>query len=143
MSEKKRKAYYRLFKSLSVIISCAFPIWAICEKFPLWKVHYGTTHSIGVGSILAIIVILIIFRKSVFEYIRDKLKITHAPPLAVWLVLIAICYVFIFIGNFLKDMTIILWMGLIGCAIGTVLTFIAENKFGGKEGEKEKVNGTN
>lgn len=143
MSEKKRKAYYSLFKSLSVIISCAFPLWAIYEKFPMWTANHGTTRTIGVGAILAIIVVLIIFRKSVFGYMRDKLNLTHAPPLAVWLVLVVISYVLIYIGNFLKDVTIILWMGLLGCAIGTVLTFIAENKFGKKEDEKEKVNGTN
>lgn len=135
MSERKRKTLYWLFKILSIVISCALPIWAICEKYPLWKTAYGQTHSIGVGGVLAIIVLLIIFRKAVFGFIKDKLKITHAPPLAVWLVLIAISYVLIFVGNFLKDLTIILWMGLIGCAIGTLLTFIAENKFGNKENE--------
>lgn len=133
MSERKRKTLYWLFKILSIVISCALPIWAICEKYPLWKTAYGTTHSIGVGGILVLIVLLIIFRKSVFGFIKDKLKITHAPPLAVWLVLIIMSYVLVFIGQFMYDMVIILWMGLIGCAIGTLLTFIAENKFGKKE----------
>lgn len=136
MSEKKRKLYYSLFKILSIIISCAFPIWAICEKYPLWKTICGETHSIGVGSILVLIVILIIFRKAVFDFIRDKLKITHAPPLAVWIALVIVSYILVFVGKFAQDMVTVFWMGLVGCAIGTVLTFIAENKFG-----KEKENG--
>ena len=138
MSERKRKTFYLLFKVLSIIISCALPIWAICEKYPLWETVYGTTHSIGVGGILALIVIIIVFRRAVFRFIKDKLKITHAPPLAVWLILIALSYILVFIGQFMYDMVIILWMGFIGCAIGTFLTFIAENKFGKKENEDGK-----
>ena len=133
MSEQKSKALYWLFKVLSIVIACAFPVWAIYEKFPLWKTTYGTTHSIGVGTVLAVIVLTIIFRTTVVNFIKEKLKITHAPPLAVWLIMIAISYVLIFIGKFLEDLTMVLWMGLIGCAIGTVLTIIAEHKFGKKE----------
>lgn len=133
MSEKKRKRLYNLFKALSIIISCALPIWAICEKYPIWKTVYGSTHSIGVGGILALIVITIVFRRAVFGFIKEKLKITHAPPLAVWLILLAITYVLVFIGQFMLDMVTVLWMGLIGCAIGTLLTAIAEHKFGEKE----------
>lgn len=138
MSEKKRKRLYGLFKTLSVLIACALPVWAIIERFPIWKTNYGQHHSIGVGGILVIIVLLIIFRKAVFNFLKEKLKITHAPPLAVWLVLIAISYVLVFVGQFLMDMVVILWMGFIGSAIGTLLTFIAENKFGEK---KENDNG--
>lgn len=141
MTEKNRKKFYWLFKSLSVFISCALPVWAICEKFPMWKTHYGTTHTIGVGGVLAIVVVLIVFRKSVFAFIRDKLNVTHAPPLAVWLVLMAISYTLIYVGDFLTDVTIILWMGLIGCAIGTFLTYIAENVFGKKTEADDGKNG--
>jgi cadmium resistance protein CadD (predicted permease) len=136
MSEKKRKTFYWLFKALSVLIACALPVWAIMERFPVWKTMYGKTHSIGVGGILVIIVLAIIFRTTVFNFIRDKLKITHAPPLAVWLILIAIAYVLVFIGQFLQDVVIVLWMGLIGCSAGTVLTFIAEHKFDDKKEEE-------
>lgn len=141
MTEKNRKTFYWLFKVLSVMISCALPVWAIYEKFPIWKTHYGTTHTIGVGGVLAIMVVLIVFRKAVFAYLRDRLNITHAPPLAVWLVLMAISYALIFVGDFLKDVTTILWMGLIGCAIGTILTFIAENAFGKKNEVDDGKNG--
>lgn len=133
MSETKRKTFYWLFKILSIVVSCALPIWAICEKYPIWNTMYGTTHSIGVGGILALLVIVIVFRKAVFGFIKDKLKITHAPPLAVWLILIAMSYILVFIGQFMYDMVIILWMGFIGSAVGTFLTFIAERKFGNKE----------
>lgn len=105
-------------------------MWAIAEKFPLWTTTYGKAHTIGIGSVFSVIVILIVFRQSVFNFLRDKLNLTHAPPLAVWLVLIAISYVLVFIGHFMRDLVAVLWMGLIGCAIGTLLTYIAERKFG-------------
>lgn len=135
MTEQNRKKFYWIFKGLSILISCALPIWAIYEKFPLWKTTYGTTHTIGVGGVLAIMVVLVIFRRTVFDFFKDKLNITHAPPLAVWLVMMVVSYTFIFVGDFLRDVTVVLWMGLIGCAIGTFMTYIAENVFGKDTGD--------
>jgi Na+-driven multidrug efflux pump len=53
--------------------------------------------------------------------------------MVIWLVLLIISYVLIYINNFIKDLTVVFFMGLVGCAIGTVLTYIAENKFGEKK----------
>ena len=128
MTETKRKTLYWIFKLASILISCALPIWAISEKFPIWTEKHGTTHSIGIGFVLVIIVILIVFRRTVFNYIKDHFDLKHAPPLMVWLVMLVISYVFIYLGEVMRDMTTVLWMGLIGCAIGTVLTYIS-NKF--------------
>jgi hypothetical protein len=137
MTEKKRKNLYWTFKIASVLVSCALPIWAICAKFPIWTEQSGAGHSAGAGLILMGIVVLIVFRKTVFDFIRDHFKIQHAPPLLIWLVLIIISYTFIYIASALKDMNTIFWMGFIGCAIGTLLTFIGENCFGKKEDKDE------
>lgn len=128
MSETKRKILYWIFKLASILISCALPVWAICEKFPIWTEKHGTTHSIGIGFVLIIIVVLIVFRRTVFDYIKDRFDLKHAPPLMVWLVLLVVSYIFVYLGEVMRDMTTVLWMGLIGCAIGTVLTYIS-NKF--------------
>ena len=93
MSDSKRQTFYWLFKIVSVLIACALPIWAIWEKFPIWTYNYGTTRSVGVGGILVLIVILVIFRRAVFKFITDKLKLRHAPPLVIWLVLLIISYI--------------------------------------------------
>lgn len=135
MSEKKRKSLYWSFKALSVIVSCAFPIWAILERYPLWIVSHGKSQSIGAGGILTAVVLFVIFRKSVFKFLRDRCKIQHAPPIVIWVVMIAISYAMMFVSKFLADITPIFWMGLIGCAIGTLLTAIAENRFGRKKVE--------
>lgn len=137
LNPKQRKVLYWIFKIIGVAVSCLFPIWAICEKFPLWVEKNGAGSSIGVGAILILVVLLIIFRRTIFDYIRDKIDLKHAPPLAVWLVFLVISYMLVFLGNFMQDMTTVFWMGLLGCAIGTVFTFIAENKFSEKEEEEQ------
>lgn len=133
LTDKKRNKLYWLFKVGGVLISCLLPVWAICEKFPIWKTVHGMGRSVGVGAILILIVIAIVFRKSVFNFFSEKLKLNHAPPIMVWLILLIVSYLLIYLGRFLMDLNTVLWMGLIGCAIGTLLTFIAENYFGQKE----------
>lgn len=138
MPEKKCKIKYWILKVLSVLISCGLPIYAVWEHFPIWTVSHGTAHSIGAGGIICMIVLVIIFRKAVFNYFKDKMKLNHAPPLVVWLVMLIVSYVLLYISKFIQDLTTVFWMGLVGCAIGTVLTYIAENWYGKK---KEDTNG--
>ena len=130
MSTTKRKVSYLIFKFFGVFISCFLPIWAICEKFPIWTTKYGSSQSIGAGGILILIVLLVVFRKTVFQFLLDRLNLKHAPPIVVWLVMLIVSYVLVYIGNFMRDLTIVFWMGLIGCSIGTLFTFIAESRFG-------------
>lgn len=127
MKRPKNNALYWLFKILSVIVSCAFPLWAIYERFPVWVVIHGRPHSIGTGGILMLFVLLIICRKSVFGFLRDKLKLRYAPPILVWFILIILSYTMVYVAKFLHDITIVFWMGFVGCLIGAALTFVAEN----------------
>lgn len=139
MTETKRKITYWILKILSIIVSCGLPIYAVCEHFPVWRDTHGTVRSIGAGGIICLIVIVIIFRKSVFNFIRDRLKLEHAPPLAIWLAMLIVAYVLRYINQFILDLTTVFWMGLVGCAIGTLITFVAENKYGKKkEGETDE-----
>lgn len=133
MSEKKRKTRYWIFKILSVFIACALPIFAVCEHFPIWNMKHGTMRSVGAGGIICLIVVFVIFRKSVMNFINDRLKLKHAPPIVVWIVLLIISYILMYINRFIQDLTTVFWMGLVGCAIGNVLTYIAEHFYGKKE----------
>jgi hypothetical protein len=137
MSEKKLKRYYWIFKILSVLISCALPIWAVCEKFPVWTVQNGAGYSAGVGLLMIAIVLLIVFRRTVFNFAKEHFKLRYAPPITVWVVLLIVSYSLIYMANALHDLNTIFWMGFIGCAIGTLLTFIAENCFKKKEKSDE------
>lgn len=131
MKSKNLKLFW-LFKIAGILVSCALPIWAICEKFPLWTESHGTERTVGVGVILIAIVLIIVFRKTVFDFIRDHFNLKHAPPIMVWLVMLVIAYILIYIGEFMRDMTTVFWMGFIGCGIGTFLTYISE-RFNPKE----------
>ncbi len=133
MTEKKRKTLYWVFKISSIIISCLLPILAICEKFSIWQVEYGTNRTVGAGGILILIVLLVIFRKTVFDFLKERLNLKQAPPLVVWLIMLVVSYVLIYLNSFIRDLTTVFWMGLVGCAIGTVLTFIAENGYGKRD----------
>lgn len=138
MTESKRKKLYWIFKIASVFISCALPSWAICAKFPIWTEQSGVGRSVGAGFILIGIVVIIVFRKTVFDFIRDRLNVKHAPPLVIWLVLIVISYTFVYIADAIRDMNTVFWMGFLGCAIGTLFTYIAENCFR-KKGDDERT----
>lgn len=137
-AEKKRKIKYATLKILSIIISCGLPIYAVCEHFPLWTVSYGESRTMGAGAIISLIIVVVVFRKAVFQYLRDKLNLRHAPPLAVWCIMLVISYILLYINQFIRDLTTVFWFGLVGCAIGTALTYVAENFFGKK---KEGDNG--
>lgn len=132
MTDRKRKILFWFFKCAGIFVSCALPIWAICEKFPLWAEDHGTGRSVGVGIILIAIVLIIIFRKTVFDFIKDHFDLKHAPPLTIWLVMLVISNILIYLGDIMKDMTTVFWMGFIGCCIGTFLTYISE-RFKAKE----------
>lgn len=132
-TDKKQNKLYWLFKISGVLVSCLFPIWTICEKFPIWKTVHNTGRSVGVGAILSLIVIAVVFRKSVFRFLAERMNLKNAPPLAVWVIMLIISYLLIYLGDFMSDLTTVLWMGLIGCGIGTFLTYIGESRFGKKD----------
>ena len=137
MKESRRNKLYWIFKMASIFISCAMPCWAIWAKFPIWTEQSGVGRSIGAGFIMICIALLIVFKRAVFDYIREHLNIKHAPPLTIWLVFIIISYTFVYIADVLRDMNTVFWMGFLGCAIGTLFTYIAESCFGKKDKDNE------
>lgn len=126
MATRKDKILYWVLKIASVLISCALPIWAICERFPLWAKAHGADRTVGIGIILIAFVLLVVFRKTVFDFITDRFNLKHAPPLVIWLVMLVISYILVYLGEVMRDMTTVFWMGFIGCAIGTFLTYLSE-----------------
>ena len=138
MTARKRRGLFWLFRLLGATVSCGLPIWAICERFPLWTETYGKAQSIGFGGVFAAVVLLIVFRRAVFRTLKERIGLKHTPPIAVWIIMLLISYALLFICKVIYDMTVVFWMGLVGCGVGTFLTFIAESRFGeGKERERE------
>ena len=127
MEKPKNNALYWLFKLASVIVSCAFPLWAIYDRYPVWFAFGETKVLFGAGGILAALVVLFVVRKSVFGFLREKLKLKYAPPFVGWLFPMAFGYAILYINKFVADLVHVTWMGFIGGAIGMGITFIAEN----------------
>ena len=134
MTKPSRNTLYWIFKVTSVVVACGLPIAAILEKFPLWS-ESGT--KVGAGLVMTIVVLLVVFRRSVFDFAKKRLRLQNAPPITVWLVMIVISYIMMYVSDVLRDMNSVLWMGLVGCALGTALTYIAENYFGKKGDSNE------
>lgn len=132
-TKPNRNLIYWLFKLASIAVACALPLWGVLEKFPLWVDDYGAGRSLGVGGIIGILVLLVVFRRTIFNFLKDKWKMKYAPPITVWVVMILISYMLMFVSKFLYDITTVFWMGLIGSAIGAIFTFIGENFFGEEE----------
>ena len=135
MTVTKRNIAYWGLKVASIFISCLFPVIAICDKFPVWTESYGVGRSIGTGGILIAIVLLVIFRKTVFDFIKERLKLNHTPPLVVWIVMLIIGYALLYVCKFLTDIILVFWMGLLGCGLGTILTMVAEICFGKEQND--------
>ena len=127
LTENKRKnVVYWTLKVLSIFISCALPAWGVIEQFPIWKETASTGRSIGAGLILIAVIVLIVFNKAVFGFLRDRLRLNYAPPLLIWLVLIVVTWGLIWLSSLMEDMMNIYILGFVGCLIGNILTFIGE-----------------
>lgn len=129
----KNNIFYGLFKWGGVAVYAALPLWAVWKIFPNWVETHGVGKSLGTGGIVGIIVLLVIFRDTVIGYIKEKLKIGHAPKMAWWIAGLIIVYSLLYIVKFLTDLAMVLWMGLFGAIIGTLMTFAGEVLFGEEE----------
>lgn len=129
MKITKNNIIYWVLKVASVFVSCIFPVIAICDKFPVWTESYGVGRSIGTGGLLIVIVLLVIFRRTVFDFLKERLKLKHAPPMVVWIIMLIVAYVLLYVCKFITDIILVFWMGFLGCGLGTILTLVAENCF--------------
>ena len=86
---------------------------------------------------LAALVLIVIFKKTIFGGIKERLKMKHTPPLLIWVVMLILAYAILSVCSFLLDIIMVLWMGLIGCGIGTILSMVAEFCFGKEEKDHE------
>lgn len=129
-TEKKRKLIGWLFKIAAIVVSCGLPVLAICERFPIWREAYSKPKSIGVGGILILIVVFLIFRKTVFGYIKSKMKFEYMPPIIAPIIMLVLSYVLMYLADFMQDLNTVSWMYFLGCAIGMLFTYIGERIIG-------------
>lgn len=125
MTDTKRKRLYWLFKILSIVAAAGLPMYAIFDHFPIWS-EQGAGRTSVTAIILLGITMLVVFRRSVFNFIRDKFNLKYAPPITIWAVFLLGSYVMEYIAGVISDMNTVFWFGLIGAALGMLFTYISE-----------------
>ena len=132
-NRSKKKIKYLCVKGTGIVVSAAIPVIAILKKLPLWRAEAGVTGTVGIGAVMAGIVVLITFKKTVFNYLKEKTGMNHTPPLLLWVGLRIGSLVLNSVADILSDMRAVFVAGVAGCAIGTVLNLIAENFLAGAD----------
>lgn len=126
MTEKAKKTLTRtLLKAGGIAASIGLPAWAILEKFPVWKAEQGTGKTIGIGAVMVLFVLLVTFRKTVWTFVQEKTGLKSAPPLMMWAVLFCVFLGLQSLIGILADLITICLAGIVGCAIGTGTTVVA------------------
>ena len=126
-SSGKGKVKYLCIKGTGIVVSAAIPVIAILKKLPFWRAEAGVTRTVGVGAVMAAIVVLITFKKTVFNYLKEKTGMNHMPPLMLWGGLLIGSLLLNAAADMLSDMRSVFVAGFVGCAVGSVLTVIADN----------------
>lgn len=122
---KKLKVKYWIFTILSFVLSAVPPVVAVLQKFPIWAEKINPTYTIGIGAVLAVIVILICFRKTLIPVIKEKIGIKSIPPVFIWVAGLATVIVFEKINTFMTDIKVVVFAGLVGSALGWICSFVS------------------
>ncbi len=125
--KNKRRLKLLSFKGAGIVTSVALPVWAIIERFPILKAESGTGRMLGIGGLMTAVVLLITFKRTVFDYIKEKTGIRHAPPFAVWSALLIASFAVGVLADAMAELRAVFVAGAVGSGIGTVLSIIGDN----------------
>lgn len=120
---KRTKVKYWICVVLSFLFSAIPPVVAVAQKFPIWEKTVSPAYTVGVGLVMAAIVLLICFRKTIIPVVRDKLGIKSIPPVFIWVAGLALAVFFEKINTFMTDVKVVIFAGMIGSAIGWAFSF--------------------
>lgn len=137
---RKTKIKYWVCVALSFLFSAVPPVVAIFQKFPMWEKTVSPAYTVGVGAVIAVIVLLICFRKTIIPVVRDKLGIKSIPPVFIWIAGLVAVIFFEKIHTFMTDIKVVIFAGMIGSAIAWGFSFAAAY-FDNKVKAEEKLNG--
>lgn len=112
-------------RGLSAGSSIGVPLMAILEKFPLWAEGKVDAKKLGVGGVMAAIVLLVGLRHQIWPILKGKLHITSAWAIGIWAAFFGILLGIEKIVPLLPDLRSICIAGLSGTAVGQGLNTIA------------------
>jgi hypothetical protein len=128
MTAKRIKAAIAALYTLSVICFFAPVVWAIYDKFPLWRSQGGGGLAIGSGVVIVCVVVYMTFKKYITAIAAEKLGTISAGVALVclWFGLSIALYALASLATMLNDLsTVFLWAG-IGATAGVSLQFWAK-----------------
>lgn len=131
---------YWICIALSFLCSATPPVVQIAKKYPLWTEQVPPAYTVSTGAIVAIVVVLVCFRKTLVPTIMDKLGIKSIPPVvAPALVLVAALWLEK-LTAIIPDIKAVALAWLFGSAIGWVFSLLSS--YYDKQAQKEvKTNG--
>lgn len=123
MTARRIKAAIAALYTLSVICFFAPVVWAIWDKFPLWRSQGGGGLAIGSGVVIVGVVIYMTFKRYITAFAAEKLGTISAGIALVflWFGLAIALYAVASLATMLNDLsTVFLWAG-IGATAGVAL----------------------
>lgn len=138
-STTKRKLGSAGLRVLGFGSAVGIPVAVVLQKFPLWNVETNRpvdAKTLGVGGIMALLIVLVGCRRQLWPVIKDKMHITAVGALIFWGVAFALLLGVEKMIPLLPDLRTICIAGLAGTGIGQVLDTVAGNVDPAK-GEKD------
>ena len=123
MTAMRIKAAIAALYTLSVICFFAPVVWAIWDKFPLWRSQGGGGLAIGSGVVIVCVVIYMTFKRYITAFAAEKLGTISAAIALVflWFGISIALYAVAKLATMLNDLsTVFLWAG-IGATAGVAL----------------------
>lgn len=137
----KRKLGAVGLRTLGLGSAVGIPVGVVLQKFPLWgpeRVVDGKT--LGVGGVMALLIVLLGFRRQLWPVIKTKLHITAIGALIFWGLAFGLLLGIERLVPLLPDLRTICIAGLTGTALGQgfdTAAGIVDPAKGEKEKEKE------
>jgi hypothetical protein len=123
MNARRIKAAIAALYTLSVICFFAPVVWAIWDKFPLWRAQGGGGLAIGSGVVIVCAIVYMTFKNYITEFAREMFGTISAgiSLIFLWFGLSIVMYAFASLATMLNDLsTVFLWAG-IGATAGVAL----------------------
>jgi hypothetical protein len=115
MTVRRTKAAITALYTLSVICFFAPVVWAIYDKFPLWRSQGGGILAIGSGALIIFVIIYMTFKKYITAFAAEKLGTISAGIALVflWFGLSIALYAVASLATMLNDLsTVFMWAGI-------------------------------
>ena len=125
---------------LSFLFSAVPPVVQIAKKFPMWSQLVPPAYTISTSAVVAILVVLVCFRKTLVPTIMDKLGIKSLPPVVAPAVVLGVALWLEKMAAIIPDIKVVAFAWLAGSAAGWFFS-LASVYYDKKANDEVKTNG--